>query len=91
MLQRAFTLQSRMVLPVNRFVPVPLASSGQLVALQAAQSQFNQRSRLLTTPYSADRQRRLQPRVESVIWKVMLGALTPQQGVEGMMRLRAAS
>lgn len=91
LLQRAFTLQSRMVLPVNRFVPVPLASSGQLVALQAAQSQFNQRSRLLTTPYSADRQRRLQPRVESVIWKVMLGALTPQQGVEGMMRLRAAS
>jgi ABC-type glycerol-3-phosphate transport system substrate-binding protein len=91
LLQRAFTLQSRMVLPVNRFVPVPLASSGQLVALQQAQSQFNQRSRLLTTPYSADRLRLMQPRVEGLIWKVMLGALTPQQGVEGMMRLRAAS
>ena len=91
LLQRAFTLQSRMVLPVNRFVPVPLASSGQLVALQQAQSQFNQRSRLLTTPYSADRLRLMQPRVEGLIWKVMLGALTPQQGVEGMMRLRSAS
>jgi hypothetical protein len=33
----------------------------------------------------------MQPRVEGLIWKVMLGALTPQQGVEGMMRLRSAS
>lgn len=86
-LQRAFTLQSRMVLPVNRFVPVPLASSGQLVALQQAQSQFNQSSRLLITPYPADHLRLMQPKVEGVLWKVMLGALTPQQGVTAMMQL----
>jgi ABC-type glycerol-3-phosphate transport system substrate-binding protein len=87
LVQRKLTLQSQMVLPANRYVPVPVASSGRLAALEQAQRQFNGRSRLLTTSFSADRERRKQPLVEELLWKVMLGVVTPQQGVEAMMRL----
>ena len=91
LVQRDLTLQSRMVLPVNRFVPVPVASSGRLAALEQAQRQFNERSTLLTASFSADRVQRIQPLVEDLLWKVMLGVMTPQQGVDAMMRLSPPS
>jgi hypothetical protein len=87
LVQRKLTLESQMVLPANRYVPVPVASSGRLAALEQAQRQFNGRSRLLTTSYSADRERQKEPVVEDLLWKVMLGVVTPQQGVEALMRL----
>ena len=80
-----------MVLPVNRFVPVPVASSGRLAALDQAQRQFNERSRVLTASYSADRVQRILSRVEVLLWQVMLGVMTPQQGVDAMMRLSPPS
>lgn len=91
LVQREITLQSRMVLPANRYVPVPVASSGQLAALEQAQRQFDQRSRLLTASFSADRVGRIQPLVEDLLWKVMLGVLTPQQGAEALLRIRSPS
>jgi len=80
-----------MVLPANRFVSVPVASSGRLAALEQAQRQFDERSKLLTAPFSADRLRRTQPLVEDLLWKVMLGVVTPQQGTEALLRLRPPS
>jgi ABC-type glycerol-3-phosphate transport system substrate-binding protein len=91
LVQREITLASLMVLPANRFVSVPVASSGRLAALEQAQRQFNERSKLLTTSYSADRLRRTQPLVEDLLWKVMLGVVTPQQGTEALLRLSPPS
>jgi ABC-type glycerol-3-phosphate transport system substrate-binding protein len=91
LVQRELTLQSRNVLPANRFVPVPVASSGRLAALEQAQQQFNHRSSLLNAAFSADRVRQMLPQVEALLWKVMLGVVTPQQGVDAMVLLRPPS
>jgi ABC-type glycerol-3-phosphate transport system substrate-binding protein len=91
LVQREITLQSQMVLPANRFVSVPVASSGRLAALEQAQRQFDQRSKLFKASYSADRLRRMEPLVEDLLWKVMLGVVTPQQGTEALLRLSPPS
>jgi arabinogalactan oligomer/maltooligosaccharide transport system substrate-binding protein len=91
LVQREITLESLMVLPANRFVSVPVASSGRLAALEQAQRQFDERSKLLTASFSADRLRRMQPLVEDLLWKVMLGVVTPQQGAEALLRLSPPS
>jgi len=91
LVQREITLESLMVLPANRFVSVPVASSGRLAALQQAQRQFNQLSKLFKASYSADRLRRIEPLVEDLLWKVMLGVVTPQQGTEALLRLSPPS
>ncbi len=91
LVQREITLESLMVLPANRFVSVPVASSGRLAALEQAQRQFDERSKLLTASFSADRLRRTQPLVEDLLWKVMLGVVTPQQGTETLLRLSPPS
>jgi ABC-type glycerol-3-phosphate transport system substrate-binding protein len=91
LVQREITLQSMMVLLANRFVSVPVASSGRLAALEQAQRQFDQRSKLFKASYSADRLRRMEPLVEDLLWKVMLGVVTPQQGTEALLRLSPPS
>ncbi len=91
LVQREITLQSMMVLPANRFVSVPVASSGRLAALEQAQRQFDERSKLFKASYSADRLRRMEPLVEDLLWKVMLGVVTPQQGTEALLRLSPPS
>lgn len=91
LVQRELTLQGRMLLPANRFVPVPVASSGRLAALEQAQRQIDRRSRLLNAAYSADRVRQMQPQVEALLWKVMLGVVTPAQGADAMLLLRPPS
>jgi len=92
LVQREITLQSLMVLPANRFVSVPVASSGRLAALEQAKRQFDQSSKLFkASSYSADRLRRMQPLLEDLLWKVMLGVVTPQQGTEALLRLSPPS
>jgi ABC-type glycerol-3-phosphate transport system substrate-binding protein len=91
LVQREITLQSLMVLPANRFVSVPVASSGRLAALEQAKRQFDQSSKLFKASYSADRLRRMQPLLEDLLWKVMLGVVTPQQGTEALLRLSPPS
>jgi len=88
LVQRELTLQGQIVLPANRFVPVPVASSGRLAALEQVQRQFDRRSRLLNSAFSADRVRQMLPQVEALLWKVMLGVVTPQQGADAMVHLR---
>lgn len=88
LVQRQLTLGTKMVIPANRFVPIPVASSGRLAAIEKAREQFNQTSSLLVTPYSSDRLQRVVPMIETLISQVMAGVLTPQQGTDALMRLR---
>lgn len=85
--QRALTLASRMLLPVNRFVPVPVASSGRLAALEKAQGQYRRASSALDVSFNADRVQQKLPTIERVITNVMLGALSPSQGADALLRL----
>jgi len=87
-LQRALTFASRSILPVNRFVPLPVASSGQLAALAEAQQQFRSGSALLTAPFSSDRVDRVLPSIVETISQVMVGATTPAVGTDALLQLR---
>jgi len=87
LVQRQLTLGTKMMLPANRFVPIPVASSGKLAAIEQAQRQFTQTSGLLVSPYSADRVQQVLPSLEAVISQVLVGVMTPQQGTEALLRL----
>ncbi|MFN6132892.1 MAG: hypothetical protein ACK46L_08330, partial [Synechococcaceae cyanobacterium] len=91
LVQRQITLSTRMVLPVNRTVPVPVASSGRLASLAAAQSQFEQGTPLLSLPFSAERVQRVLPSITTLISQVMVGVITPEQGADRLLQLTPAS
>ena len=76
-----------MVLPTNRYVSVPVASSGRLAALAAAQAQFTDSSTQLSQPFSADRVRGVQPAIEAIVSEVMNGMQTPEQGTAALLEL----
>lgn len=86
--QRQMMLMSHSVLPANRYVPVPVASSGRLAALATAKEQFQQSSAVLTGAFSLDRLLEVMPTVEALITNVMVGVTTPQQGADALLRLR---
>jgi ABC-type glycerol-3-phosphate transport system substrate-binding protein len=88
MVQRMMMLQTRMLVPANRYVPIAVASSGELAALAQAQQQFERASALMTSPFSVDRLSRVVPQMETVLVNVMVGVLTPQQGSDALLRLR---
>ena len=91
LVQREITLSTRMVLPVNRSVPVPVSSSGRLKSLAAAQNQFEQGTPLLSQPFSADRVNRVLPTVTTLISEVMMGVITAEQGADRLLELSPAS
>lgn len=86
-IQRQLMLLGHALLPANRYVPIPVASSGRLAALAAAKQQFSQGSALLTTPFALDRLQQVLPGVETVITDVMVGVDTPRQGADALLRL----
>ncbi len=88
LIQRQLMLSSRTILPANRFVPIPVASSGRLAALAAAKRQFEQSSPLVSQPFRIERVQRLQPRLEALLMDVMVGVITPEQGARAVLRLR---
>lgn len=88
LVQRDMMLRTLMLVPANRYVPIPITSSGELAALATAQQQFDQSSAMVTGPYSIDRMEKLAPITESVLVDVMVGLLTPEQGSEVLLRLR---
>ena len=91
LVQREITLASRMVLPANSTVPIPVASSGRLASLAAAQRQFEKGTFLLALPFSADRVSQVLPTLTTVISQVMVGVLTPEQGAEQLLQLSPAA
>jgi len=86
--QRELTLTSQSVMPVNRYVSIPVAESGRLAAMATAQDQFRQITRALVTPFSADRVRRLLPPFEQILYEVMVGVVSPEQGARQLLDLR---
>ena len=87
MLQRAITLNGRFTLPTNRFVPIPVASSGQLAALATGLEQFRQTAWSGTVSFSQDSIATVMPAIEAVINQVMLGILTPAEGTEQLLHM----
>lgn len=86
--QRELTLVSQSVMPVNRFVSIPVAESGRLAAMATAQNQFRQVTQALVTPFSADRVRRLMPPFEQILYEVMVGVVSPEEGARKLLDLR---
>lgn len=91
LVQREITLSTRMVVPANALVPLPVMSSSRLSALAAAKQQFDVASPMLSTAFSLDRLQKVVPSIEGVLVPVMVGAQTPQQGAEALLRLRPSS
>lgn len=92
LIQRQLMVLGHALLPANRFVPIPVASSSRLATLATAEQQFRQSSSsLLQTPFSLDRLQRMLPRVEAVITDVMVGLYTPQQGADALLALPQGS
>jgi arabinogalactan oligomer/maltooligosaccharide transport system substrate-binding protein len=86
MLQRRYVLDSEEVLPVNRFVTTPVASSGVLAALAKAEEQFQSGSPLLTRPFTTEHLHAVTKLTENLIQQVMLGVLTPQEAAAQLLR-----
>jgi len=90
LVQRDITLNSRYVIPANRFVPIPVASSGRLAALAEAQAQYNANAFWHGINYSEDELAGVVPRIESLLTQVMEGILTPSQGTDALLQMRQA-
>jgi arabinogalactan oligomer/maltooligosaccharide transport system substrate-binding protein len=87
LLQRRYVLESQEVLPVNRAVETPVASSGVLAALAEAQRQFESGTPLLSKPYTVKHLSVVAHQLEKLIQQVMVGVLTPREGMEAIRRL----
>lgn len=81
-LQRRFVLESQEVLPVNRFVVTPVASSGVLAALAEARKQFEEATPMFKHPFDLRHLNVMVPRMEALIQQVMVGVITPREGAE---------
>lgn len=89
LIQRQMMMSSRTFLPANRFVPIPVSSSGRLGALAIADRQFQQGSPLLAHPYSSERLQQRLPSVETALMDVMVGVSSPEEGSERLLGLRS--
>jgi ABC-type glycerol-3-phosphate transport system substrate-binding protein len=78
--QRRLVLESQEVLSVNRFVQIPVASSGVLAGLKEASLQAEAATPTFISPFTLQRIHRVMPRVEAVIQQVMVGVLSPEEG-----------
>jgi len=87
--QRSFALKNQILLPVNRFAPIPVASSGRLATLAEAQRQYQLTAPIGEPSFSTERMRRMLAVIKSVVDQVMEGVLTPAQGTELLLKLEA--
>ena len=85
--QRGLALESHVLVPVNRFAAIPVASSGRLAALAEAQRQYQQTSVNGDPSLATARMARILPIIESVISQVMEGVFSPRQGAEVLLKL----
>lgn len=88
LVQRDVMIASGVVLPANRFVPVPVTSSSRLAVLARAMDQYNSKALSTNENLSADRLQRVLPPIETTITDVMVGVLPPQRAVDILVNLR---
>jgi arabinogalactan oligomer/maltooligosaccharide transport system substrate-binding protein len=86
-MQRRLVLESQEVLPVNRFVETPVASSGVLAALSEAFRQVDTAPVLLRKPYDVRHLNIVLPQIEALIQQVVMGVVTPEEGAKQLLRL----
>lgn len=91
LIQREMMMLNKTLLPANQYVPIPLASSGRLAALDSANRQFQHDSALLSIPFSIDRLQQVLPGMEALMMNVMVGITPPRQGAERLMELNPHS
>jgi hypothetical protein len=84
MVQRAITLGSFTVLPVNRHVSLPVSSSRTLAALVRARDQGRQSERLLPLLSSEDPR---PDRLEALIVSLVFGEVKPEDATARMIRI----
>jgi arabinogalactan oligomer/maltooligosaccharide transport system substrate-binding protein len=84
MVQRAITLGSYTVLPVNRHVSIPVSSSRTLAALVRARDQGRQRERLLPLLNWGDQR---PARVEELIVTLVFGEMKPEDATTRLIRI----
>lgn len=87
LIQRQMMMKSQAFLPANRFVPIPVSSSGRLGTLAIADRQFEQSSPVLGHPFSIEQLNRRLPTLESTLMDVMVGVSSPRQGAETLLLL----
>lgn len=84
LVQRSFTLDSQVFLPVNRHVSIPVQASPTLATLVAARRQGAGVNALLASMHAAD------PRVarlEQVIVPLLFGVIGPDEAVDASLRV----
>lgn len=86
LLQRRYVLDTQEVLPVNRLVQTPVASSGVLAALAAAQEQYESGSPLITRPFTMEHLSAMVEKMDTVVQQVMVGSLTPAEGAQRLLQ-----
>lgn len=89
LIQRQLMMMGKTFLPANRFVPIPVSSSGRLGALAIANRQFEQGSPLLSHPFSIEALQRRLPTLETTLMDVMVGVSSPEQGAQRLLQLRS--
>ncbi|MEI6031394.1 MAG: hypothetical protein WCQ20_09555 [Synechococcaceae cyanobacterium ELA739] len=87
--QRGLALETHVLVPVNRFAAIPVASSGRLAALAEAQRQYQQTSIGGEISLATDRMVLILPTIQSVISQVMEGVISPRQGAEVLLKLES--
>jgi hypothetical protein len=89
LVQREMMMGGRVFLPANRFVPIPVTSSGRLAAMAIASRQYESSSSLLDHSFSMDVLQRRLPTVERALMDVMVGVTSPEQGAGALLRLNS--
>lgn len=87
LLQRRFVLDSQEVLPVNRFVQTPVASSGVLAALAEALRQSTLSVQVFRKPFDLEHVTVVLTDMEAVVQQVMVGLLTPKDGAMRILQM----
>lgn len=82
--QRNLTLGSQVVLPANRFVKVPVASSGELEAMVTSAQQGSGTNRLLELMHSNDP--RVQ-RIQTLLTELVFGETPPPQASQALIAI----
>ncbi len=78
LVQRNLTISDKVLLPVNRFVPAPVASSSVLAAMVRSAEQSKQASPLIQSLLS----NKTKQAFSTVINQVLFGELTPRQAAD---------
>lgn len=84
LVQRSFTLENLVFLPVNRHVSVPVQSSQLLATLVASARQGEDASDLLARLHSEDPRVK---RLEQVIVSLVFGGIDPEQALQDSLRI----